>query len=83
MNYILVYVLSTGICGYMRYMRLDCSPFLITGSQAIYNDQGQLLLGCSASFKKITQVKANLAIIAQNPGAKRFVLNPQGVAEPA
>ena len=31
----------------------------------------------------LLQVKSNLAIIADHPEAKRFVLNPQGVAEPA
>ena len=75
--------------------------------QAIFSPEGKLLLGCSAGFKKITQVggwkwldpqpqiapsplaplppqvKANLSIVANHPEAKRFVLDPQGIAEPA
>ena len=50
---------------------------------AVFAPGGRHLVGMTASFKRMAQVKANLVIIASQPDAKRFVLNPQGVAEPA
>lgn len=63
---------------FVRRLSAGGIPYL-----AVFAPGGKHLLGMTASFKRMAQVKANLIIIASQPNASRFVLDPQGVAEAA
>lgn len=64
---------------FVKTLSLSGIPFLAV----FHPSDGRLLVGMTASFKRMAQVKANLGIIAANPNAKRFVLNPVGDVEAA
>ena len=63
---------------FVRRLSAGGIPYL-----AVFAPGGKHLIGMTASFKRMAQVKANLIIISNHPMASRFVLDPQGVAEPA
>mmetsp|Transcript_13953 Transcript_13953/g.30162 ORF Transcript_13953/g.30162 Transcript_13953/m.30162 type:complete len:218 (-) Transcript_13953:791-1444(-) len=63
---------------YVKELGVRGIPYL-----AIYRPGGAFVLGMNAGFKKMNNIKTTMDVIVNNPDAGRFVLNPQGVAEPA
>lgn len=65
-----------GIIGYIRSQGVKGIPTIM-----VFDSNGELLATFGASFKKMNMVKANLVVIAANPGSE-FRTDPNGFVIP-